>query len=176
MLKFAAQVRVVLVGDDAVESAHVAAELAGGHTHLVHRIPVVAAHGRVHRHQTVAVGGQCLQHRRSWGTLFEFLHRRRGGGVGDGIPERRRQFRGAIGNHGPLIDDRAGRCLQNLLRVVGVGRANLHFPFPPAGALTVGEEGPGGDVIVAEFRDGGTVRIVQHGFVALVIHLRDGGE
>ena len=40
----------------------------------------------------------------------------------------------------------------------------------------MGEEGPGGDVIVAEFRDGGTVRIVQHGFVALVIHLRDGGE
>ena len=31
-------------------------------------------------------------------------------------------------------------------------------------------------MIVAEFRDGGTVRIVQHGFVALVIHLRDGGE
>ena len=90
VLKFAAQVRVVIVGDDAVESSHVAAELAGGYAHLVHRIPLVAAHGRVHRHHPVSVGGQRLQHRRSWGALVAFLHRRRGGSVVDGIPKRRR--------------------------------------------------------------------------------------
>ena len=158
-----------------MERLHVAAQLTGGHAHLMHRIPLVAADLRVPLDHLGHVRRERIDDRSARGALRQIGGRRRHRGGVLGIAQCRGQLRRAVRRRRPGDAQHRAETLEQLRarRIGGHVAEQLDFPLAPRRLRAARQQRCRGDVVVAELRDGGALRVLQDGHVADVVHPRD---